>query len=90
MPVLSAQQIIEVNSHIEEIGKSITAKCEIGARDKATLTGLLKANRITKKPLYFKCKRENADAVVNYFVKEKGVAKNRFHMNNQPFIFILK
>lgn len=90
MAVLSAQQITEVNTLIAEIQKSIKPKCEIGAHDKVILNGLLKANKVKGKPQFYKCKRELSDAIVSYFVKEKGVIKNRFHMNHQPYIFIIK
>jgi len=90
MAVLTAQQITEVNTLIAEIQKAVKPKSEIGARDKVTLSGLLKSSKVTKAPQFFKCKRELSDAVVSYFVKEKGLTKNRFHMNSQPYIFILK
>lgn len=90
MPIFSNQQIIEINSIIAEIEKTIESSSEIGARDKAFLTPLLKANDITKAPIFFKCKREYSDAIVSHFVKEKGLVKNRYHMNNQSFIYILK
>ena len=90
MPVLSAHQITEVNAIIAEIEKSIKPKCEIGARDKVILSALLKANMVTKVPQYFKCKREYSDTIVSFFVKEKGVTRNRFHMNGQTSVFVLK
>lgn len=90
MAILSPQQITEVNALISEIQKSIKPKCEIGAHDKVILNGLLKANKVSSTPQFFKCKRELSDAIVSYFVKEKGVIKNRFHMNHQPYIFIIK
>jgi hypothetical protein len=90
MAMLNVQQIKEINEQIEEIGKAIQPTCEIGAHDKPSLTALLKAQNLQKEIVYFKCKREYSDAIVTHFVKEKGVAKNRFHKNNQSFIFILK
>ena len=90
MAIFSNQQITEINSLIAEIEKSIDPKSEIGARDKVFLTALLKANDVKMKPLFFKCKREYSDTIVSHFVKEKGLVKNRFHMNGQPFIYLLK
>ena len=90
MPVLSPQQVTEINSLIAEIEKSIGPKCEIDAHNKSALMGLLKANKETRSLKWFTCKSEYSDAIVSYFVKEKGVAKNRFHKNNQPSVFILK
>ena len=90
MAVFNIIQIKEINEDIEEIGKSIQPKCEIGAHDKASLAPLLKAQKPAKEALYFKCKREYSDAIVAHFVKEKGAIKNRFHKNNQSTIYILK
>ena len=90
MPVLSAQQITEVNALIAEIEKSIKPKCEIGARDKVIMSALLKTTKGKKPPQFFKCKREYSDTIVSFFVKEKGITKNRFHLNSQSCIFILK
>jgi hypothetical protein len=90
MAVFNAQQVKEINELVEEIGKSIKPKCEIGAHEKSSLAPLLKAQNINKEVVYFKCKREYSDTLVTHFVKEKGVIKNRFHMNNQSCVFILK
>lgn len=90
MAVFNVQQIKEINEAIEEINKSITPKCEIGAHDKASMNVLLKTQKSTKKATYVACKREYSDAIVAHFVKEKGAIKNRFHKNNQAYIFILK
>ncbi len=86
---LSPRQVIEVNETIAEIEKVITPKSEIGAREKASLHTLLSSNKIEKKPVFFKAKREYSDTIVGYFVKEKGLTKSRFHMNNQALIFVL-
>jgi hypothetical protein len=90
MAVLNAQQIKEINELIAEIDKSIKPKSEIGAHDKPALAALLKTQNLKKEPIYFKCKREYSDAIVAHFIKEKGAIKNRFHKNNQSYIFILK
>lgn len=89
MPVFNVQQITEINLIIAEIEKAIKPKSEIGARDKAFATSLLASAKEKKKPTFFKCKREYSDAIVNHFVKEKGITKNRFHMNGQSAIFVL-
>jgi hypothetical protein len=90
MAVLNSQQIKEVNDAIAEIEKSIKPKCEIGAHDKPSLVSLLKAQKLKNEVVYFRCKREYSDAIVTHFVKEKGIIKNRFHRNNQSYVFILK
>lgn len=90
MAAFSAPQITEINTIIAEIEKSIKPKCEIGARDKVILTGLLKSSPSKRVPQFFKCRREYSEAIVNFFVKEKGVAKSRFHMKNQEAVFVLK
>ncbi len=90
MAVFNEHQVKEINELIVEIGKAIKPKCEIGAQDKAILTSLLKTQTPLKKATYFKCSREFSDAIVTHFLKEKGVAKSRFHKNNQAYIFIVK
>jgi hypothetical protein len=82
------KEIREINGIIAEISKVIKPKSEIGARSKATLTGLLASSK-TKKPSYFKCKREYSDAIVNHFTKEKGVTKSRFSMSAQDTVFVI-
>jgi hypothetical protein len=82
------KEIREINEIIAEISKVIKPKSEIGARGKATLTALL-ASAKAKKPSYFKCKREYSDAIVNHFVKEKGVTKSRFNTTSQDNVFVL-
>lgn len=89
MAILNTQQIKEINGQIAEIEKSIKPACEIGAHDKPSLTALLKAQNIKKEVVWFKCKREYSDAIVAHFIKEKGAVKNRFHKNNQSYIYIL-
>jgi hypothetical protein len=90
MAILNPQQIKEVNEIIAEIDKSIQPKCEIGAHDKPSLTALLKSQNLKKEVVFFKCKREYSETIVSHFVKDKGAIKNRFHKNNQAYIFILK
>ena len=83
------KEIREINEIIAEISKVIKPKSEIGARNKATLAGLLASVKGAKKPSYFKCKREYSDAILNYFSKEKGVAKSRFSMSTQDAVFVI-
>lgn len=90
MGIYNVQQIKEINDLIAEVSKAIKPKCEIGAHDKASLAALLKTQTPAKEAVYFKCKREISEAIVTHFVKEKGVAKSRFHKNNQAYIFIVK
>ena len=89
MPVFTAQQVKEINSLIADIEKTTTPTCEVGARDKSILASILKVNKETRKTHFFACKREYSDAIVTHFVKEKGMKKSRFHMNNQSSVFVL-
>jgi hypothetical protein len=61
----------------------------VGARDKATLTSLLVAGKSTQKPVFFKCRREYSEAIVNHFVKEKNLVKNRYHQASQANVFVI-
>ena len=90
MPTFSAPQITEINEIISRIEKAMTPKAEIGACDKATLNSLLKTIKVNGKPAFFACKREYSEIIINHFVKEKGLVKNRFHRNNQQEVFLLK
>lgn len=83
------KEIREINEIIAEITKVIKPKSEIGARSKATLTAIMASAKPAKKPHYFKCKREYCDAIINFFTKEKGVAKSKFSMNTQDTIFVI-
>lgn len=83
------KEVREINEIIEVIAKVIKPTSEIGARNKAILTGLLVSAKTKKTPLYFKCKREYSDAIVSHFVKEKGIAKSRFSTTAQDTIFVL-
>ncbi|HTE30165.1 MAG TPA: hypothetical protein VK666_07310 [Chryseolinea sp.] len=89
MTTFTANQIEEINAIIKAIESKIKPKSEIGAKDKVVLTSLLLTNKVKGKPEYFKCKREYSDAIVTYFVKEKGLAKNRFSSNAQTSIYII-
>lgn len=84
------KEVREINEIIAEITKVIKPKSEIGARSRSTLGGLLTANKIVKKPVYFRCKREYSDTILNHFVKEKGVAKSKFSLPAQDSIFVIK
>jgi hypothetical protein len=83
------KEVREINEIIEAIEKVIKPKSEIGARSRATLAGLLASSKVTKKPVYFKCKREYSDAILNHFVKEKSIAKSKFSMAAQDSIFVI-
>lgn len=83
------KDIAEINEVIGKIEPALEPACEIGARDKATLRGLLKATDSRKNLKYFPCKRENSAKIVSHFVKVKGIPQSRFSMNSQPGIFIL-
>ncbi len=89
MATFSQKQIEEINTIIKEIESEIKPKMEIGAKDRAVLTSLLKANKADKAPKTFKCKREYSDAIVSFFVKEKAIPKSRFSSNSQTSIFLL-
>lgn len=89
MAVFNAHQIEEINELIAQITKVVKAKSEIGAHDKATLKALLKTQGSKKEATFFPCKREFSDAIITHFVKEKGVAKSRYHKNSQAYIFVV-
>lgn len=89
MPTFSQNQVEEINAIIKAIEPEIKPKMEIGAKDKVVLSGLLQANKIKKVPKQFKCKREYSDAIVSYFVKEKGVPRSRFSSGLQTSIFLI-
>jgi len=86
---LSAQQVKEVNSVIEKIEKAITPGAEIGAQSRPTLTQLLKANKVEKKPKFFECKREYSNIIVSHFVTEKSLKRSRFDSKGQATIFLI-
>ena len=90
MSQFKPHQIEEINEIIAEIEKEIKPKQEIGAHEKVSLKSQLKILKAKKDPVFFKCKLEYSDAIVNYFVKEKGVQRSRFHRTNQTYIFLLK
>jgi hypothetical protein len=90
MPAFNAHQIEEINELIAQIEKVVKPKSEIGAHDKALLNALLKSQTPKKEATFFKCKREFSETIVTHFVKEKGAAKNRYHKNNQAYIFVVK
>lgn len=83
------KEVREINEIIAEVAKVIKPKSEIGARSRATLAGLLAASKVTKKPVYFKCKREYSDTILNHFVKEKEVTKSKFSLPTQDAIFVI-
>jgi hypothetical protein len=90
MTVFNKQQIEEINEHIAKIEKVVKPKCEIGGHDKALLSALLRAQTPKTEATFFTCRREFSDAIISHFVKEKGVAKSRYHKNEQAYIFVTK
>lgn len=86
---MNEKSVREINDVIARVEAALEPKCEIGARDRATLRNLLKAGKEEKKAKFFSCQRENSAKVIHYFVKEKGIPQSRFNMNAQPDIFIL-
>ena len=83
------KSIAEINDVIAKVEAALEPGCEIGARDKMTLKGLLKTANVTKKTKFFPCKRESSAKILTHFVKTKGIPQSRFSMNSQPNIFIL-
>jgi hypothetical protein len=90
MAIFNAHQIEEINALIEQIAKDVKPKSEIGAQDKAVVSALLKGQSPKKEATFFKCKREFSETIVTHFVKEKGVAKSRYHRTGQAYIFVVK
>ena len=86
---LAPHQVEEVNEIIAKIQKAIKPKCEIGAQNRTILKSQLAVNKIKKKTVFFKVKREYSDEIVNYFVNEKKVTRNKFHMNSRDEIYLL-
>ena len=89
MAMDNEKSIAEINDLISKIEAALEPKCEIGARDKATLKALIKSTDGKQKMKFFPCKRENSAKVITHFVKGKGIAQSKFSMNAQPNIFIL-
>lgn len=90
MAKITPDQVKEINVVIAEIEKAIKPNVEIGARDRSVLPGLLKASGSDKKPKFFNCKREHSTEIVSHFLKNKGLIRNKFHMNAQTAIFIIE
>ena len=94
MPKFNEHQVKEINTVISNINTALekmkSKKCEIGARDKATLKSLLTANKIDPaKATFFKCKREFSDTILSHFITEKELTKSKFSMNTQEYVFLL-
>lgn len=89
MAAFNEHQVNEINEVIAQVAKAVKAKSEIGAHDKPLLESILKNQKPARKATYFKCRREHSDAIVTHFVKDKGVAKSRFHKHHQVHIFVL-
>lgn len=89
MAALQPHQVKEINELIEKIEKAVKPKHEIGAQSKLILNNLLASQKIKKRPVFFKSKREYSDQIISYFVNEKKLKQNKFHINGQEFIFLL-
>jgi hypothetical protein len=86
---LAPHQVEEVNEIIAKIEKEIKPKSEIGAQNRTILKSQLAVNKIKKKTVFFKVKREYSDEIVNFFVNEKKIPRNRFHMNSRDEIYLI-
>lgn len=89
MAKFNPKQIEEINAIIKQVEAELKPGMEIGAKERASLASLLHVNKIEKKPKHFKSRAEYSDAIVSYFVKEKGVPKNRFSGVMQTSIYII-
>lgn len=90
MAKFNPKEVEEINSVIKSIQTEVKPGMEIGAKDRAVLAGLLSTNDIKKTPKHFKCKREHSDAIVSFFVKEKGLTKNKFSSNLQTSVYLIE
>jgi hypothetical protein len=87
MAKFNPKEVTEINEIIAAIGKKLKPKMEIGARDKGTLTALLGTK--AKGVVHFKCRREHSDAILNHFVTEKNIPKNKYSQNSQTNVYLL-
>jgi hypothetical protein len=95
MAKFNEHQVKEINDVIASINTALekmkNKKCEIGARNKATLKSILTANKLDPtKAIFFKCKREFSDTILAHFITEKELTKSKFSMNTQDTIFLLQ
>ena len=89
MAKFNPKQVEEINAIIKAIEAEVKTGMEIGAKDRTSLASLLQLNKIEKRPKHFKSKAEYSDAIVAYFVKEKGLVKNRFSGNMQTSVYLI-
>jgi hypothetical protein len=90
MQIKKDQSITEINTVIAKIQETITPECEIGALASTMLSSKLSMNNIERKKVKtYKCKRDHSDKIVQYFVKEKGIKKNKFSMNLQDCVYVI-
>jgi hypothetical protein len=87
MAKFNPKEVEEINETIAAIGKKLKPKMEIGSRDKGTLTALLGSKG--KGVIHFKCRREHSEAILNHFVNEKNVPKNKYSQNAQANIYLI-
>jgi hypothetical protein len=88
MAKFNPKEVQEINEVIAAVSKKLKPKMEIGARDKGTLSALLGTK--AKDAIHFKCRREHSDAIVNHFVTEKGLTKNKFSQNAQAGVYLIQ
>jgi hypothetical protein len=89
MAKFNPKQVEEINAIIKSVEAELKPGMEIGAKERTSLAGLLQVNKIDKRPKHFKCRPEYSDAIVSYFVKEKGVPRNRFSGNMKTSIYLI-
>jgi hypothetical protein len=87
--IFNEKQIKEINDIIEQITGKLQKDCEIAACNKVMLASMLSARKIEKTIKSVACRPEYSNAIVSYFVKEKGVALSQFNRNLQSTICII-
>jgi hypothetical protein len=87
MAKFNQKEVEEINEIIAAIAKKLKPKMEIGTRDKGTLTALLGSKG--KGVIHFKCRREHSEAILNHFVNDKSVPKNKYSQNAQANIYLI-
>ena len=89
MAKFNPKQVEEINAIIKSVEAALKPGMEIGAKERTSLASLLQANKIEKRPKHFKSRPEYSDAIVSYFVKEKGLTRNRFSGNMQNSVYLI-
>jgi hypothetical protein len=85
------KQVQEINELIEKITKNLKPEVayEIAGRDPKILQSQLKASKIDKTVKSFPCKPAYSGTVISHFIKEKGLALNKFSQNLQSSICLI-